>query len=198
MNLYRLIDARLRSEEVSQGVSLILLFVSLGLVFSWTGSALTPNDSWYTVTAISRTGLAVVAIYLALRDHRKDWRKLLSSYFVLLLVSFILMPFGLVTFAVSHPAASLAYTLVFDTLFPLGLFGFCLAGARLLPRLPWLSILFSAAIVAVCVVLDELIGYRLFSPITIIASDNWPLLLIWSVPAVATAVLIGLSARRLK
>lgn len=196
MSSFRALDRKLRSEDVSQFLSLFLLFIVLGVMFSWSGSALTPNESWYTVTAICRTGLGLLALYLAARSLNQDAVERFPSFLLLAVTSFMTIPFRLITFAASQPAASLGMNLAFDLVFPLALFGICLLLAAFLIRVAWLSLPLTLVLVAAGAALDEVIGYRLFSPVAIITVENWALVATWGAVALASGVWLGLKVRR--
>lgn len=190
MNLYGALDRRLRSEDLTQALSLILLFLSLTLVFSWTGNPLAVNDSWFNVGAVRRASLGVLALYLALRASSQPPVDQFAGYLALLCVAVVTVPFELVTFAASYPAASLGLSTAFDLVFPLGLYGIALAGTRVVPRAPWLTLLFTLLVLLLFVAADELLQTRLLSPLAIITADDWLRLAVWSLLALAGPVVM--------
>lgn len=195
MSIYSALDRRLRSEDLSQGLALILLFLSLTLVFSWTGNPLTVNDSWFNVTAVRRATLGLLALFLALRASPQAPTEQLAAYLALLCVALVTVPFELVTFAASYPAASLGLSVAFDMVFPLGLYAIALTGARLVPRAPWLTLVFTLLVLLLFAVADELLGAALLSPLAVITAGDWPRLVTWSILALAGLVVM-LAARR--
>ena len=190
MNLYAALDRRLRSEDLTQALAVLLLFLSLTLLFSWTGNPLTKNDSWFNLTAVGRVGLGVLAIYLALRSSRKPAVEQLASFLALLCVSLVILPFELVTFAASYPAASLVLSGAFNMLFPLGMFSIALLGTRLLPRAPWVTLLFTPLLLSAFVLVEELLGFVVLNPVNILTDDAWPLLVTWGLLSAAGLVVM--------
>ena len=195
MSIYAALDRRLRSEDLSQAVSLMLLFLSLTLVFSWTGNPLTVNDSWFNVTAVRRAALGLLALYLALRAGSQTPTDQLAGYLALFCVALVTVPFEIVTFAASYPAASLGLSVAFDLAFPLGLYGIALAGTRLVPRAPWLTLLLSVLVLIAFAAVDELLSARLLSPLAIITADDWPRLVTWSILSLLGLVVMLVSRK---
>lgn len=190
MNVYAALDRRLRSEDLTQALSLIFLALSLTLVFSWTGNPLAVNDSWFNVSAVRRVTLGLLALYLALRAGPGSRVEQFAGWLALLCVQVVTVPFELVTFAASYPAASLPLSVTFDLVFPLGLYGVALAGARLVPRAPWLALPVSVVVLLLFAAVDELFAVTLLSPLAIITADDWPRVVSWSLLAVAGLVVM--------
>lgn len=187
MSLHNRLDDRLRGEENSQLLALLLLLLTLVMLFSWSANPTASNDSWYGVSAVRLAGLGLLAVMSAIQCSSRSSAEQLAGFMATVVASAITVPFELVSFAASYPAASLPAALVFSFSFPLGLFGLALLTARLLGRLRWLALPLVLLLLAGIFVLDGLTGMQLLSPVTILQDDSWLLVGIWTLLALGTA-----------
>lgn len=195
MNMPRQLDQWLRSEETSQLLSVLLLLLTVVLLFTWTSNPSRSNDSWYSVTAVRLTGLGLFATWAAVVASSSRTAEALSAWLVTALAAAVTVPFELVAFAASYPAASLPGTMLFSFSFPLGLFGISWLLARLFGRARWLAVPAVIALAAALFMLDGLTGLQLLSPVTIITSESWALLLSWSLLALLTLIMLLFGGR---
>ncbi len=186
MRLQDLLDDRLRGEENSQLVALLLLLLTLVMLFSWSSNPTASNDSWYGVSAVRLSGLGLLAVWTAIQCSSRSHAEQLAGFLATAVAAAITVPFELVSFAASYPAASLPATVVFSFSFPLGLFGMALLPARLLGRLRWLALPLVSTLLAGFFLLDGLTGMQLLNPVTILQDHSWLLVGSWSLLAVAT------------
>lgn len=195
MSIYEALDRRIRSEEVTQSLSVLLLLLSVTLIFSWTSSPLTANDSWFNITAVRRTSLALLALFLALRSSDRAQQEQVAAFITLFFIGLVTVPFELVAFAASYPDASAVLSMVFDLVFPLGIYSLALLGTKLVPRARWLTLLFAPLVLVALVTVDEILGRPIFSPVNIVDAAAWPLVLTWSILSLA-GLLVTLLERR--
>ena len=167
MTWWHALDRQLRSEQTGQLLALFLLFSVLALLFSWSGSAFVANDSWYTVTALRRGALALMAVWLGLSTFRESRRTQLLTAAVLCLLSLLGAPFSIAAWAASYPATDPAAGVLLDTVFGAGLYAFTAFSARLFGRVFWLALPAAALLLTVTVFADDLAGRNLAFPFRI-------------------------------
>lgn len=177
------LDRWLRAEENSQLLAVLLLLLTVVLLFTWTSNPALSNDSWYSVTAVRLFGLGLLAAWSAVQASSAAGPAALPAFLATMLAAALTVPFELVAFAASHPAASLPGTLLFSFSFPLGLFGLTLLLAQLFGRARWLALPAVTAVIVLLFIVDGFTGSQLLSPVTTIGTGSWLLLGNWSLLA---------------
>lgn len=188
MNAFTRLDERLRSEETSQLLAALLVLLLLVLLFTWSGNPQTRNDSWYSVMAVRLGGLTLLSIWWAARSSQSSVGVSLGGFSAVAVAAAVSLPFELVAFAGSYPAASLPLTVLFGLSFPLGLYGVTLLLARPLGRAWFLAVPAAVLLISLIFVIDGLTGIEILNPITTLTADNWLPAASWSAIALATAL----------
>lgn len=191
MSVLHELDGLLRSERLSQLLAGLLFAVIATLVFSWTADPLVPNDSWFNVVAVRRTGLALAAALLALSRVRAATPAQLAGLLCVVVLSLLTMPFELLTYAASYPPAGAWLSFVFDVVFPVAVGALVLVAGRLLPGRYWPALLAVPLVIAAGVVIDELTALHLFNPAATVTVSSWPLLVTWLLIALVCAGLLA-------
>lgn len=196
MNVFRAIDQELRTELVTQVSAGILVALVLVLVISWPVGPLVANNTWFTVAAARRLLLALLALYLGYARSRAPAGARLATCLTLVVLSLVTAPFEVLAFMVSHPLASLPFSLVLTVALPVAVYGAALLLAAWLGRVraAWLAVPLVPLLLTALGLVDEVLDRLLFTPFAVATPAAAGNVAFWSCLAVATLVMLSVGA----
>jgi hypothetical protein len=198
MTLLAAFSQRIRSEETTQLLALLLALLSLVLIVSWPTATSPVNNSWESVSLVRRGALAACALLWGLGSRHVTARARLLSALLLITFALLSAPFEVAALAASVPLVPLPLALLFGVAAPLALYGLTLllvtACRRI--RLGWLALPFVLLSLGGLVYADLLLDVQLFSPLQELDGSAWPHALLNVAAAVLTLALLILAERQ--
>lgn len=193
--MLRYLLQRVRSDETSQLLALLLLLLSLVFAFSWPSVAAPENTSWYAVMLTSRFILGLFALLHGLQFAAAAPSERLAAALLLPFLALAAAPIEVAAYAATWPAVPLASSLLLGATLPVALYGYALLLGVLSRKLrvPWLAWLLVPALLAGLVAVEVLLGTSLVSSVL---GRGWQQVLFSTAGAALTILLLLLDVHQ--